>query len=100
MMKTVQILLLTLPLACSSQQKADTQAGEVSVVVDRVLPRAQSLNASAIEVTLKISNPNDAALKIDRIEWEVDTGEVSGVQKGSTGSSATLEGQQAAELTF
>ena len=46
---------VTLAGACASQQGAQVQeATDVLVEVDRVLPKAESLDASAIEVTIKV----------------------------------------------
>lgn len=93
--------LLAIVLAgCAAPQKPAEDKGEVSVEVERVLPKAESLDASAIEVTLKVVNPTDSPIKIERVDYEVDTKDVAGVLKGSAPSSATIESQQAAEVTF
>jgi LEA14-like dessication related protein len=92
--------VLLLIAGCAGAQKPAENKGEVAVEVERVLPKAESLDASAVEVTLKIVNPTDAPIKIDRIDFQVDTKDVAGVLKGSAPSSATIESQQAAELTF
>jgi LEA14-like dessication related protein len=87
-------------VSCASQEKVVEQTEDVAVGVERVLPKAESLDASAIEVTLKIVNPGSGPIKIDRIDYELDTKEVSGVLKGSAPSSATIESQQTAEVSF
>jgi LEA14-like dessication related protein len=93
-------LTLAFVAACAAPQKPVEQKGEVEVSVERVLPKAESLDASALEVTLRVVNPGDTPIKIDRIDFEVDTKDVAGVLKGSTPSGATIEAQQAAEVTF
>lgn len=87
-------------VSCASQEKIVEQKADVAVGVERVLPKAESLDASALEVTLKIVNPGSGPIKIDRIDYELDTKDVSGVLKGSAPSSATIESQQTAEVAF
>jgi LEA14-like dessication related protein len=100
-MRSISSLSVVLLLAgCAAPQKPVEAKGEVEVQVERVLPKAESLNASGLEVTLRVVNPTDAAIKIDRIDFEVDTKDVAGVLKGSVPSSATIETSQAAEVSF
>lgn len=94
-------LVAAFTTACASQQAAPArEAGEVVVEVERVLPKAESLDASAVEVTLKITNNTGSAVKVERVEYSIDTKEVSGVQKGQSASSSTLEASQAELVTF
>jgi LEA14-like dessication related protein len=87
-------------VACKTTSTGGKDSGDVSVTVERVLPKAESLDASAIEVTLKLYNPTSSPVKIERIEYEIDTKDVSGVLKGAAPSAATIESSQAAELSF
>lgn len=86
--------------SCRSTQKVEAEDADVSVIVDRVMPKAKSLDASAVEVTLKLMNPSDQPVKIQRIDFEIDTKDVSGTLKGSSASGATIEAAQTAEVTF
>lgn len=86
--------------ACSSTQKSKVDEVDVQVTVERLLPRAESLDASAIEVTLKVNNPTGKPIKIDSIQYEIDTKEVSGVLTGTSQSGATIESVQTALVTF
>jgi LEA14-like dessication related protein len=99
-MRTSSIFAALMIAGCASSQKPVEQKGQISVSVQRVLPKAESLDASGIEVTLRLENPVDEGRKIDRIDYEIDTGDVAGVVKGSTPTNATIEANQAAELSF
>jgi LEA14-like dessication related protein len=89
-----------LPLGCKSTPTAGPDQGDVRVSVERVLPKAESLDASAVEVVLKVFNPTEKAVKIASVEYEIDTKEVSGVLKGESPSVSTIETSQTAEVTF
>jgi LEA14-like dessication related protein len=96
----VLVALLLLAGCKSTPTNGGNNGAEVAVTVDRVLPKAESLDASAIEVTLKVANPTSSPVKIESVEYEIDTKDVGGVLKGSAGSGTTLESQQTAEVTF
>lgn len=101
--RSASILLLSTSTlaACAAQAPATKPAdAEIAVIVARVLPKAESLDASAVEVTLEVDNPGDSAIQVSRVEYAVDTGDVSGTLKGSTSSAATIEAAQKASITF
>jgi LEA14-like dessication related protein len=95
----VSILAAALLSACAGQKKAAGPT-DISVRVDQLLPQNKSLDASAIAVKLELFNPRADGVTIDKIDYQIDTGEVSGVLKGSSDGGATLESQQTAELEF
>jgi LEA14-like dessication related protein len=64
------------------------------------MPLPESLDASAVEVTLKLHNPKNKALRIDSIAYSIDTKDVGGVIEGSAEGGATIESDQTAELKF
>jgi LEA14-like dessication related protein len=87
-------------LGCASAPKvAATRAG-LSVEVDRVMPVPQSLDATEIEVLLVVANRDDRAVKIDAIDYAIDTAGVAGVLKGKVDGGTTIEAQQKSELRF
>lgn len=92
--------ILFLFAGCAAPQKPVESKGVVEVEVERVLPKAESLEASGLEVTLRVVNPTDAPVKIERIDFEVDTKDVAGKLSGSAPSNATIETSQAAEVSF
>lgn len=85
--------------ACASQKPVE-KTEDVAVRVGGLLPKNKSLDASAIAVKLELFNPRKAGVKISKIAYAIDTGEVSGVVKGTSDGGATLESQQTAELEF
>src|SRR5687768_13862177 len=87
-------------LSCAAPQTGGGPTGAVAVAVDRVMPMAESLDASGIEVTLKVANPTERPMKIQSIEYEIDTQDVAGKISGTADVSAELEADQTAELRF
>ncbi|MCK6548835.1 LEA type 2 family protein [Myxococcota bacterium] len=87
--------------ACASTPPPPAKPqGEVLVEVERVMPKTESLDAAAVEVSLKLSNLTDTPLRIERVDFEVDTAEVSGVLKGSSPSAGDVGPSQSAVITF
>lgn len=95
----LSILGALLFAGCASQKAAEPTK-DVAVRVNQLFPKNKSLDASAIAVKLELFNPRGKGVTIDKIDYEIDTGEVSGVVKGSSGGGATLESQQTAEVEF
>jgi len=93
-------LLAPLVLACASAPKNTGPAAAPSVEVDRIFPSAESLDASAVEVTLVLENPTDETLTVSKITYTVDTKDVGGVIEGSAESTATVGPGQKIELRF
>jgi LEA14-like dessication related protein len=87
-------------LGCASAPKAAATRAGLSVEVDRVMPVPQSLDATEIEILLIVANPDDRAVKIDAIDYAIDTQGVAGVLKGKVDGGATIEPQQKTELRF
>lgn len=85
---------------CGSAQKAAAPEGDIEVRVDRMMPQNESLSSSAVAVKLGLFNPKSKAVKIDRVEYELDTGKLAGVIRGESKSGGTLEAAQKAELEF
>jgi LEA14-like dessication related protein len=79
--------------------KAGAPAEGVSVKVGSMFPKNKSLDGSAIAVKLELYNPGKGT-KISRIDYTFDTGEVSGVLKGTSDAGATIEANQNAEVEF
>jgi LEA14-like dessication related protein len=94
------LLLLMVLGACKSTPTNAGDSGDVQVSVERVLPKPESLDASAVEVVLKIFNPTAKPVQIKSVDYEIDTRDVSGLLKGESTSSETIEAAQTAELTF
>lgn len=86
--------------ACKSGPPAVRDEGDVRVEVERVLPKAQNLAASAVEVTLRVENGAPHPVRIDRVDYAIETGDVAGTRRGTSASAAALEAGQAAEVTF
>jgi LEA14-like dessication related protein len=101
-MRTIQMTAAAMfsLAACSSTQKVEGGGSNVEIVVERVLPKAESLEASALEVTLKLMNPRAEPVKLTRIEYEIDTKDVGGVITGQSAASDTIESSQTALVTF
>ena len=99
-MNAMRVLILgaTLLAGCATQKAAGPK--DVAVRVGQMLPQNKSLDASAIAVKLELFNPRPKGVTIDKIDYQIDTGEVSGVLKGSSDGGATLESQQTAEVEF
>ncbi len=87
-------------LGCASTPKNTGPAAELAVEVDRVMPQAESIEAAAVEITLIITNPTDSPVTVKSVEYEIDTKEVAGVQKGSATSGQAVQAQQKSELKF
>lgn len=87
-------------LAACASQKPVKKEDDVAVRVRGLLPKNKSLDASAIAVKLELYNPRSNGVKISKIAYAIDTGEVSGVVEGTSDGGAMLESQQTAELEF
>ncbi|MFO0724888.1 MAG: hypothetical protein U1E65_14000 [Myxococcota bacterium] len=99
-MRSLTICTFLVPfLACATPTKSGP-VGSVSVEVDRVLPQAESIEASAVEITLAIMNPTDSPVTVASVDYSIDTKDVSGVQKGTATSGQSIQAQQKAELKF
>src|SRR5688572_13666979 len=85
--------------ACAGQ-KGGGGPQDVAVKVNQLFPRNTSLDASQIAVKLELFNPRTQGVTIEKIVYSIDTGEVSGVVKGSKDGGDTLESQQTAEVEF
>lgn len=102
-MKTLHLTLAAASLltACATPQAGGGgKGGAIAVAVDRVMPMNESLDASAVEVTLRVANPTEKPMKIQSIEYEIDTLDVAGKIPGTADVSADLEADQTAELRF
>ncbi|MBI4816572.1 MAG: LEA type 2 family protein [Deltaproteobacteria bacterium] len=101
-MKNSIPILPILLAACASApkgEKKDTQ--EVSVEVARIIPANENLFTSAVEVVLRVENPTDSALPLDRVEYEVVTGdEVAGTIEGVANIGAAVDIAQVSEVKF
>ncbi len=93
------IVIATLAGACASQ-KAASGPQDVAVRVNQLFPKNKSLDASSIAVKLELFNPRGKGVTIDKIDYVIDTGDVSGKVNGSSAGGATLESQQTAEVEF
>ncbi|MCC7382664.1 MAG: LEA type 2 family protein [Deltaproteobacteria bacterium] len=87
-------------LGCSSTQKNQGEADTLLVEVDRILPEAESLDASAVEVTLLLANPTDSAIDIEGVTYRIDTQDVAGLLEGTVEAEARIEAGQRSELKF
>jgi LEA14-like dessication related protein len=99
-MNAIRVVILGAALAACASQKQAAGPTDVAVRVDQLLPQNKSLEASAIAVKLELFNPRAKGVTIEKIDYAIDTGEVSGVLKGSSQGGATLESQQTAEVEF
>jgi LEA14-like dessication related protein len=97
----IKSFLTVLPIlsACAGTPKAAPKA-EIGIDVDRIMPLADSLDASAVEVTLLLTNPDKEPIKVTGVTYEIDTGDVAGVLKGEADADATIESQQEVEVKF
>ena len=86
--------------SCATTPKVDTTPGTVDVEVDRVMPMAESLDASAVEITLKLYNPTTKPVTLAGITYGIDTKEVAGKLEGKVDGGATLEPEEEIELKF
>jgi LEA14-like dessication related protein len=93
-------IVLALTAGCKSTPKNAGPAEDPVVEVDRVFPQPESLEASAVEVTLAISNPTGESIEIAGVEYTIDTKDVGGVLKGKVQGGATVAPQQKSELKF
>lgn len=98
MKKTALFASLT-AAACAAPQKV-VESGSVQVAVDRIMPLAESLDASAVEVTLRLRNSTGDAVSIESVAYEINTADVGGKLSGTAEGGATIEPQQEAELKF
>ncbi len=87
-------------LGCASQPKQVETVEDVAVRVDRILPQADSLDASKIGVKLQLANPRSGAVSITQIDYKVDTGDIGGVLNGQVAGGTVLESQQITEVEF
>lgn len=87
-------------LACSSGPKTAPKSKDIAVRVGRIFPKSKNLKASAVSVQLEMYNPRLSSIGVEKIEYEIDTGDVSGVIKGTSQAGAELESDQKAELEF
>lgn len=87
-------------VACAGPQKAAGPALAPTAEVDRLFPMAESLDASAVEVTILLENPTDEALTVKDIAYTLDSGDVGGIQEGTAESGATVGPKQKIELKF
>jgi LEA14-like dessication related protein len=95
----ISILGAALLAACATKQPTAAPK-DVAVRVSQLFPKNKSLDASAIAVKLELFNPGLQTATIEKIEYAIDTGEVSGVLKGQSRGGATLESEQTAEVEF
>jgi LEA14-like dessication related protein len=96
----VWILGGALIVAACAGQKGGAGPQDVAVKVNQLFPRNTSLDASQIAVKLQLFNPRTGGVTIEKINYEIDTGDVSGIVKGSKDGGDTLESQQTAEVEF
>jgi len=101
MSRTSFILAGAVALAsCAGTQTPKDSGGTLDVDVDRVMPLAESLDASAVEVTLRLFNPTSKAVRVESVTYALDTDDVGGMLEGTAEGGATVEPQQEAELRF
>lgn len=91
---------LSIVTACATSSPAEKPAPEPRVRVSRLFPKPDSLRASKIAVTLELQNPRATPLTVSGIDYEIDSGDVSGVLRGQVEGGAVLDGEQIAELEF
>lgn len=91
---------MTVALGCASQPKQAEQVEDVAVRVDRILPQADSLDASKIGVKLQLANPRGGPVSIAGIDYQVDTGDMGGVLNGQVEGGTVLESNQITEVEF
>ncbi|MEQ9496170.1 MAG: hypothetical protein RIT81_04910 [Deltaproteobacteria bacterium] len=91
---------IVMALGCASQPKQVETVEDVAVRVDRILPQADSLDASKIGVKLQLANPRGASVSITQIDYKVDTGDIGGVLNGQVAGGTVLESQQITEVEF
>lgn len=99
MLRSFPVLSLALLGACATTPVAAPSASPTAEV-DRMFPMAESLDASAIEVTLLLENPTDEALTVKSIAYSMDSKDVGGIQEGTAESGATVGPKQKIELKF
>jgi len=94
-------LLPAIALAgCAGGQKVESKPADVAVTVDRVMPMPESLDASAVEVTLKLYNPAEKAVQISTVDYSIDTQDVGGKLSGTAEGGGKIEPNQEAEIKF
>jgi len=98
-MRIALVSSLVLTAACASAPKAGPVHDPVAEV-ERMFPSAESLDSSAVEVTIIVTNPTDTALTVSGIEYTMDTKDVAAVLKGTAESSASVAAGQKVELRF
>ncbi len=86
--------------ACASSPAARGPEPDAEVRVDRMVPQNRSLDEATVEVKLEVANPKSTAIEIRAVEYEVDTGDVAGVVRGSSEGGGVLEAGQRAEVAF
>lgn len=101
-MKNLALGLATLSLfsACASAPTATGPVEGLRVQVSQVLPVNESLDSSAIEVVLRLENPTEDAVTVEKVDYKLDTDDVAGVVSGSAESGAEIGPGQSAELRF
>lgn len=96
---TITTFTIAATFACAAPQKA-AAPDDVGVRVGRMLPQAAGLEASKIAVKLELANPRSGPVTISGIEYEVDSGEVAGVLKGTVEGGTVIEASQLTEVEF
>jgi LEA14-like dessication related protein len=96
----LRVWIPALCLVSCAGQKSGGGPQDVAVKVNQLFPRNTSLDASQMGVKLELFNPRSKGVTIEKIQYEIDTGEVSGVVKGTKDGGDTLESQQTAEVEF
>lgn len=100
-MKTLTLgFAAALLTACASAPAPSGPAAGLSVEVAQIFPTNESLDNSAVQVVLKLENPTAEAVTVEKVEYELDTGEVAGVVSGTAESGAEVGPGQSAELRF
>lgn len=98
--RTIAMACASVLVACAGNQKPAETKGTLDVSVERVMPMAESLDASAVEITLKLFNPTSKPVQVTGVSYSIDTDDVSGKLEGTADSGATVDPQQEAELKF
>ena len=91
---------LTAVMGCATPPKAPTKSKDIAVRVGRLFPKAKNLKASILSVRLEMYNPRSSAIVVKGVDYEIDTGDISGVVKGTSDAGVSLESDQKAELAF
>jgi len=86
-------------VACAGSQKPKEKL-MLDIEVERVMPSAVSLRATAVEVLLNVQNPMSKKINIAKVSYTIDTKEVAGVLTGAMDTEKSLAPGKTIELSF